>query len=123
MMEIAEFFAGSPDALEIYEAVETAVRKIGDAEVRVSKSQIGFYREHPFAAVWQPKQYLRREAPPIVLSIFLKRRNRSSRWKEVIQPAEGRYTHHVELGGVDDVDKFVRARLAEAWEDAGRSIR
>lgn len=25
MMEIAEFFAGSPDALEIYEAVETAV--------------------------------------------------------------------------------------------------
>ena len=118
-MQIAEFFAGSPEALEIFEAVETAVRKIGDAEVRVSKSQIGFYREHPFAAAWRPKQYLGREAPPMVLSIFMKRRDRSSRWKEVIEPAEGRYTHHVELGSVGEVDDFVRARLMEAWKDAG----
>jgi hypothetical protein len=57
-MGAAEFFRGEPDALIIHRAVEAAVASIGGAEARVSKSQVGFYRRHPFAATWKPSQYL-----------------------------------------------------------------
>jgi hypothetical protein len=118
-MEIAEFFAGLPDALAIHRTLDAIVLAMGDAEIRVSKSQVGFYRKHPFAATWKPKQYLRGEHPPLVLSIFLTRRDESPRWKEVVQSAKGRFTHHVELRSSADVDDFVRARLTEAWKYAG----
>lgn len=118
-MEIAEFFADSPDALAIHQAVESVVSAFGEAETRVSKSQVGFYRKHPFAATWKPKQYLRDEHPPLVLSVYLKRRDDSPRWKEIVESAKGRFTHHVELRSSVDVDDFVRARLEEAWRDAG----
>ena len=117
-MTEASFLAECPEALAIYRAVQAAVARIGQAETRVSKSQVGFYRRHPFAAVWSPGKYLAGDRPPLVLSLFLKRRDASARWKEVVQPAKGRFTHHVELRSSRDVDDFVRARLKEAWDGA-----
>lgn len=118
-MEIAEFFADSPEALAIYHALVAAVSDIGEAEIRVSKSQVGFYRKHPFAATWKPKQYLTGERPPLVLSVYLKRRDDAPRWNEIAEPAKGRFTHHVELGSCEDIDDFIRTRLEEAWRGAG----
>ncbi|MGZ8286212.1 MAG: DUF5655 domain-containing protein [Allosphingosinicella sp.] len=117
-METAEFFARQPRALAIHQAVQNAVSDIGEAVIRVSKSQVGFYRKHPFAATWKPKQYLGRDDPPLVLSVYLGRRDDSPRWKEIGEPAKGRFTHHVELRSIDEVDDFVRTRLEEAWLDA-----
>jgi hypothetical protein len=48
--------------------------------------------------------YLRREAAPLVLSVFLWRRDASPRWKSVVEPVSGRFTHHLELGAVSPVD-------------------
>lgn len=117
-MEVADFFRGYPVALALHREVEAAILSIGPAQVKVSKSQVGFNRDRPFAATWRAGQYLGREEAPLILSVYLKHRDNSSRWKEVAEPAPGRFTHHIELHSVADVDDFVRARLAEAWEAA-----
>jgi len=113
------FFDDHPVARPIYRAVKAAVAAVGAAEVRVSKSQVGFYRNHPFAAVWKPGQYLAGEHPPLVLTVFLRDRDPSPRWKEVAEPGHGRFAHHFELPSPDEVDDEVRARLREAWNQAG----
>ena len=117
-MTAADLFSGYPKALALHEKVEAAIMRIGPAKVRVSKSQVGFYRHHPFAATWRAGQYLNGEVAPLVLSIYLKHRDNSLRWKEVIEPAPGHFTHHLELHLLTDIDAFVRARLTEAWEEA-----
>ena len=63
-------------------AIKEAVKEIGPSEIRVSKSQTGFYRRHPFAATWTPGRYLKGNVPPLVLSVFLPRRDGSPRWKK-----------------------------------------
>ena len=68
--------------------------------------------------MWIPSRYLKRAAAPLVLSIFLRRRLDSTRWKQVVEPAPGRYTHHLELYDASDVDQEVREWLREAWEEA-----
>ncbi|MBP6546453.1 MAG: hypothetical protein KA220_07035 [Phenylobacterium sp.] len=118
-MTVDDFFAGHPEARAVHEAVQSAVEAIGPTRMRIGKSQVGFSREHPFAATWRPEQYLRRASAPLVLSVSLRRRDASPRWKEVVEPKPGRFTHHLELSSAKEIDDFVRARLAEAWKEAG----
>lgn len=117
-MDEVEFFQGHGEAHSIYRAIREVVDNLASVETRVSKSQIGFYRKHPFASVWRPVQYLRGERPPLVLTVFLRRRDMSPRWKQVVEPKRGRFTHHVELRSVADVDHEVRKWLADAWREA-----
>ena len=49
-MDEEKFFKGTPEGRAIHRAIKDAVKEIGPSEIRVSKSQIGFYRRHPFAA-------------------------------------------------------------------------
>ena len=90
---------------------------LGPATIRVSRSQIGFRRRRSFAAVWRPGRYLGGKRPPLVLSLFLSHRDPSPRWKEIIEPAPGRFTHHVELHSPAEVDGELAAGLAEAWRE------
>lgn len=115
---VDEFFAGAPDARALYEAVQRAVASVGPFEEHVSKSEISFRRDHPFAAVWMPRQYLRRGAA-LVVTIYLRDRDASPRWKQVVEPAPGRFTHHLELSDAADVDDQVLGWLTQAWEAAG----
>ncbi len=118
-MEQASFFDGWPDALAIHRAVARCVQKTGEHRVKVSKSQIGFYRKRLFAATWIPGRHLGGEVAPLVLSVFLGHRYRSSRWKEIVEPTPGRFTHHMELRTQDDVDDEVEEAIQEAWREAG----
>jgi hypothetical protein len=53
-----------------------------------------------------------------VLSIFLRRRDGSPRWKKVGEPQPGRFTHHLELRSAKELDDEVRSHLSEAWREA-----
>ena len=117
-MTIDDFFDLHPEARPICDAVAAAVAGLPGVETRVQKSQIGFYRSHPFAAVWIPERHLKRKGAPLVLSVFLRRRIASPRWKEVVEPARGRYTHHLELFSPSCVDPEVEGWLVQAWEEA-----
>ena len=113
-----EFFAGQEASRRIFEAVREAVASIGPAELRVSKSQVAFRRRTGFAYAWMPGMYLRKGDVPLVLTVGLRRRDDSPRWKQVVEPAPGRFTHHLELRSAAEVDDEVCGWLQEAWEAA-----
>jgi hypothetical protein len=117
-MSLDEFFAGQDESRGLFEAVRLALEAVGAVELSVTRSQIAFRRRKAFAWVWMPGKYLRRKAAPLVLSIALRRRDRSPRWKEVVEPAPGRLMHHLELWSSREVDAEVRAWLDEAWNAA-----
>jgi len=117
-MTVDEFFSGHEESKRIFHAVAGAVVAIGPAEVRVSKSQIAFRRRRGFAYVWMPAMYLGRGDVPLVLTIGLRRRDASPRWKQVVGPNPGRFTHHLELHSPSNIDAAVYDWLREAWEAA-----
>lgn len=84
----------------------------------MTRSQLAFRRGCGFAFAWRPDQYLHGQHSPLVLSVALRRRDPSPRWKEVVEPSPGCFMHHLELRSPDDVDEQVRAWLREAWESA-----
>ncbi|MHB1136462.1 MAG: DUF5655 domain-containing protein [Coriobacteriia bacterium] len=114
-MTLDDFFGDHDDSRRLFEAVRVCLESIGDAEIRVSKSQVGFYRRTGFASVWMPGQYLGETDVPLVLTVALRRRDTSPRWKQVVEPAPGRFTHHLELRSDAEVDAEVRDWIAEAW--------
>jgi hypothetical protein len=117
-MNATDLFREYPETLALYQHIEAAISRIGPAQARAAKSQVSFYRTHPFAATWRPGQYLNSATAPLVLSIYLRHRDNSPRWKEVVEPVAGRFTHHLEVRSNADIDDFVREQLAQAWEEA-----
>jgi hypothetical protein len=53
-----------------------------------------------------------------VLTVALRRRDTSPRWKEIVEPVPGRFTHHLELFTAAGIDDQVRTWLHEAWDAA-----
>lgn len=95
-MTLDDFFAGHEESRRIFESVRRAVAAIGPADIRVTKSQVAFRQRTGFAFVRMPGVYVRSDAP-LVLTLSLRRRDDSPRWKEIVQPYPGRFTHHLEL--------------------------
>jgi hypothetical protein len=120
-MESSEFFAGQPLGLAVYERVRSIVEGFVPVEVRVSKSQVAFRRRRGFAYLWMPGMYLANPAAEVVLSIALRRRIESPRWKEVVRPAPTTWMHHLEIREVAELDEEVAGWLREAAEGAGSS--
>jgi hypothetical protein len=117
-MTVDEFFEGHEQSRQLFEAVLGEVNKLGSAELRVTKSQIAFYRRKAFAWVWIPDKYLRGKVAPLVLTFSFHKRDFSPRWKQITKISPARYTHHLELHSVEDIDQDVRGWVAEAWTAA-----
>lgn len=117
-MTLDEFFEGYGEGRTLFEALHRAVEKIGPAELRVTKSQIAFRRRRAFAWVWTPGRHLRGNVAPLVLTLSFRSRDSSPRWKQVVEPYPGRFTHHLELFSVEDIDEQVHDWLRSAWEAA-----
>lgn len=115
--EVESFFGGSPEGLQLYRAVESLVSQIGEAGVRVTKSQVAFRRRKGFAYLWRPGQYVTNDVPA-VLSIPLPRAVRSDRFKSVAHPSQKVWMHHIELRDPAQVDDEVGGWLTEAYEHA-----
>jgi len=108
-MTLEEFFRGHEQSRVLFDTVKAALDGIGETEVRVSRSQVAFWRKKAVARVWLPGSYLDREAAPLVITLGFRRRDSSPRWKEIVEPVPGRFTHHLELCSADDIDAQVRA--------------
>ena len=113
-----EYFEGHADSRQIFDSARNMIIAIGLAEVRVTKSQVAFWRRKAFAWTWMPGKYLQRNTAPLVLTVALRRRDSSPRWKQIVEPRPGRFTHHLELHSVSDVDDQVRDWLRDAWMGA-----
>ena len=113
-MTIDEFFEGWEESRQIYDVLYSLVSSLGLVEVRVTKSQVAFRWRKAFAWAWIPGKYLRGKIAPLVLSLSLPRWDTSPRWKEIVEPAPGRFMHHLELYSTEDIDDEVRHWLLEA---------
>jgi len=117
-MTLDEFFEGQEEARRIFDALQAAMKALGPVDFRVTKSQVAFRRRVTFAYAWMPGMYLRGKQAPLVLTLSLRRRHPSPRWKEIVEPAAGRFTHHLELYSSAEIDAEVREYLRGAWEAA-----
>jgi hypothetical protein len=117
-MTLDEFFQGFEKSRPLFEAVRNAIDAIGSTELRVSKSQIVFWRRKAAARVWIPARYLRSNTAPLVLTLGFPSRDESPRWKEIVEPVSGRFTHHLELYSLADLDEEVHDWLRAAWISA-----
>jgi hypothetical protein len=118
-MTLNEFFAGQEESRMIFDTLENIIASLGPVDVRVTKSQVAFYQHRAFAWVWIPGKYLRGKQALLVLTVSLRRKDSSPRWKEIVEPRSGRFTHHLELYSSADLDDEVCAWLQEARSDAG----
>ena len=117
-MTLDEYFDGYDESRELFDFLYVIIQSIGTAEIRVTKSQVAFRRNKAFAWVWIPGKYLRRKSAPLVLTFGFHQKDASSRWKEIVEPTPGRFTHHLELYSPNDIDDEVREWLREAWRKA-----
>ena len=111
------FFDGFPGGLKLYNAVAQAVVDIGEASIRVTKSQIAFRRRTGFAFVWRPGQYISSDVPA-VLSIALPHEAVSDRFKSVVRPSTRMWLHHIELREAGQIDDEARGWLVDAYNNA-----
>jgi hypothetical protein len=118
-MGLDAFFDGFPESRQLFDALRKEVDSLGEVELRVTRSQVALRRAKNFAWAWIPEKSLRRKAAPLVLSFGFRHRDPSPRWKEIVEPYRGRFTHHLELYSTKDIDKEVFGWLQAAWDAAG----
>lgn len=61
-----ELFARRPEGLVIFRAVQDTTESIGEASVRVTKSQVAFRHRRGFAFVRRPGRHLANDVPAVL---------------------------------------------------------
>ena len=115
------FFDSKPDALSLYEAFREAVlEKVSDTRIEVKKTQISFFDRRMFAAVsFAPVRKAKdRPKPFLTITIGLAYRKESDRIDAAVEAYPNRWTHHVMIGTVEEVDEELLSWIVEA--DFGR---
>lgn len=114
------YFDGKPWELSLYEALFAQMERLfPEAEVKVQKSQISFYNRHLFAAASLPVR--RKKTWPdncLLVTFGLDARLQSPRIAVAVEPYPNRWTHHVVLGSVEEIDEELLGWLQEAAEFA-----
>lgn len=112
-----DFFGPDENAVLIFRSLARSLVALEGVTIVVSKSQVAFRARRGFAFAWAPSRYVKSDVP-LVVSIGLQERLRSSRFKEVAHPSPSTWMHHLELREVNDVDSEVIGWLRRAYEEA-----
>ena len=116
--DVLLFFNDHPDALPIYAAFENEMARLGKVSVRVQKTQITFSNRHNFAFVSflparkskdRPKSY-------ITVTFGLDYRVNSPRIDAATEPYPNRWTHHVLISSVEEIDGELMGWIKKAYE-------
>lgn len=122
---ILSFFSGHEDALPLYAAWEAQLAaQVGEAQVKVQKTQISFYRRHLFACVsFLPvRRAPDRPRPYLTVTFGLPFRVELPRIDSACEPYPGRWTHHVLIASPDEIDAELMGwvRQAAAFAESKR---
>ena len=112
-----QFFESHPDAAPLYEAFETRVTDlIPDVKIKVQKTQISFYNRHMFACVSFARVRKKKDCPDsyIVVTFGLDHRAVSPRIDIATEPYPNRWTHHVLISELSEIDDELMAWVEEA---------
>ncbi len=117
------FFDRKPRALPIYEAFRNRVLAgTPGTRIEVKKTQISFFNIYMFAAVSFASVRRAKERPDPFLTITfgLPYRVESARIDAAAEPRPNRWTHHVMIGTMEEIDDELLAWIREAADFAGR---
>lgn len=118
--EVALFFDKHPDAMPLYLALERmALERFPDATADVQRTQITFRCPHVFMCAWPPTRRVKgRSGAYIGVTFGLSYRLLSPRVVGAVEPYPNRWTHHVLVERVDELDGELMGWIAEAYEFA-----
>ncbi len=117
------FFDQHMDSLPLYEAFESSVRKeITDIRIKVQKTQISFYNRHLFACVSFARVRKKKDCPDsyIVITFGLNHKLESPRIEAVSEPYPNRWTHHVLVSDINEIDNELMGWIKEAAAFSGK---
>ena len=111
------FFDRRPEALPLYEKLEQCIlSEIPDVKIKTSKTQIGFSNKRGFAYVSFVPCRKAKERPKAWLTVTfgLEHRCASPRIDAATEPYPNRWTHHVMVGSVEEIDDELLGWLRQA---------
>ena len=117
MEEILQFFDAHPDAFPLYDKFEKGVMEhVPEARIKVQKTQISFYNRHMFACVSFARVRKKKDCPDsyIVVTFGLDHRAVSPRIDIATEPYPNRWTHHVLISELSEIDDELMAWVEEA---------
>ena len=115
--EILFFFSEHMDALPLYQRLETLIlEQIPDVRIKVSKTQIGFFNKRGFAFVSFNPCRRAKDRPETWMTVTfgLAFRVDDPRIDVATEPYPNRWTHHVTVSRVEDMDGQLLGWIREA---------
>ncbi len=116
-LEEVLFFDQKPNALPLYVSLrEQVLEHFSPVNIQVKKTQISFINRHLFSAVsFLPvRKAKERPDPYITVTFGLARRVISPRIDAAVEAYPNRWTHHIMLGNVDEIDGELLSWVKEA---------
>ena len=116
------FFDGKPEERALYEALLDRIAALGAFSAVVHKTQISLKNRRVFACVSMLRVLPKKQLPPhfLVLTLGLPYPLGSPRIAAKTEAQPNRWTHHIVLGGPDDLDDEQLDRLRQAYEFGNR---
>lgn len=111
------FFDRNMEALPLYERLENRIlSEIDGVSIKVQKTQISFYNRHLFGCVSFARVREKKDCPPsyIVVTFGLKHRVESARIEVASEPYPNRWTHHVLVSRMEEIDDELMGWIKEA---------
>lgn len=121
--QVLLFFDKVPDALPLYAELERRIlAEYPDTRIKVQKTQISFYNRHLFACVPFAKVRKKADRPDsyIVVTFGLEHRADSPRIDIATEPYPNRWTHHVLISDLSEIDDELMGWIREAAEFSDR---
>ncbi|MCC8086500.1 MAG: DUF5655 domain-containing protein [Clostridium sp.] len=115
--KILLFFDKNMDALPLYERLEDRIlSEIGDVSVKVQKTQISFSNRHMFSCVSFARVRKKKDCPGtyIVVTFGLGHKVESPRIDVATEPYPNRWTHHVLISELEEIDDELMGWIKEA---------
>lgn len=113
------FFEGKPEALGLYEALTEKLGALGLAySIKAQKTQISFLNRYLFACVSFARVKKKAELPAhwLTVSFVLNYPKTSSRIAACSEVARNRFTHHVVVGTIAEIDDELLGWIQEAYD-------
>lgn len=113
------FFDNRPNELEMYTLLLNRLSKSGcKYSIRVQKTQISLSNQYMFACISFARVKKKAELPPhyMVVTFGLNYPKNSGRIAVCTEAARNRWTHHVVIGSISEIDEELLGWLQEAYE-------
>ena len=117
--DILFFFSDHMDALPLYERLEGLIlEQIPDVKIKVSKTQISFSNKRSFTFVSFNPCRKAKERPNVWMTVTfgLSYRKDSPRIDVATEPYQNRWTHHMMVGSVEEINDELMGWIREAAE-------